>query len=142
MEKRIAFVSCSKKKKSYPCEAASLYAESQLFKFASSFCNTHYDKWFILSAKHGVVAPSDILEPYDQTLKSTSISNKKKWAHKVLLQIQQQFSSNSPVFYFHASDDYVKYLIPLLEDAGYQCVRPLKGLGIGKQQHWYKEALL
>lgn len=141
MDKRVAFVACSKKKKTYPCEAASLYAESRLFTFASSYCKTHYDEWFILSAKHGIVTPSEMLEPYDQTLKSASASDKKQWAHNVSLQIQQQFSYKPPVFYFHAGDNYVKYLIPLLEGAGYQCVRPLKGLGIGKQQRWYKEAL-
>ncbi|CAG7652922.1 hypothetical protein PAESOLCIP111_06672 [Paenibacillus solanacearum] len=141
MNKRVAFVACSKKKKAYSCEAESLYGDSQLFKFASFYCKTHYDAWFILSAKHGLVTPSDIIEPYDQTLKSASAAVKKQWTKEVFRQIQDLFGPQKPVIYLHAGKDYVEYLIPLLENAGFQCERPLKGLGVGQQQRWYKESL-
>ncbi|GAC1454646.1 MAG: hypothetical protein PVSMB10_12550 [Pseudarthrobacter sp.] len=41
---------------------------SQLFKKASAFAEATCDRWYILSAKHGLVHPDTVLESYDVSL--------------------------------------------------------------------------
>lgn len=141
MKPKIGFVACTKKKKDYTCEAVDLYSESNLFSMASRYLKMSYDEWFILSAKHHLIEPSYRLDPYDVTLVKATVEKKKTWASTVAEQITTKFQSRDVDLYFHAGEDYTKYLIPLLEQAGYLCNKPLKGLGIGQQLQWYKERI-
>lgn len=43
-----------------------MYSLSPLFRLQSAFVKKHYDAWRILSAKYGLVAPDEIIEPYDE----------------------------------------------------------------------------
>ncbi len=63
---RIALVSCSAQKLDRKAPARDLYC-SPLFKLARRYAELTCDAWFILSAKHGVVDPARILEPYDRS---------------------------------------------------------------------------
>ena len=64
---RIGIVACSKTKLATPAPAKDLYT-SPLFKAARAYCERTYDRWFILSALHGLVEPETVIEPYDVTL--------------------------------------------------------------------------
>lgn len=139
MKSKIGFDSCTKKKKDYACEAVELYSESDLFTLASGFSMKNYDSWFILSAKHHLIEPSYKLAPYDLTLVKGPVAKKKTWSTIVAEQITKAFTYSDVELYFHAGEDYTKLLIPQLQKAGYQCFKPLKGLGIGQQLKWYKE---
>jgi hypothetical protein len=44
--------------------AENLYS-SELFYRSRRYAQANYDAWLILSAKHGLVWPGEILEPYD-----------------------------------------------------------------------------
>lgn len=137
---RIGFVSCSKSKKGYRCRAEELYSASTLFKFSSQYCRMNYDKWFILSAKYGLVNPSQVLDPYDETLMHFNKPRQLQWAEGVYQQIAHECSS-SDMLYFHAGELYIKKLTQLLDIDGFSFYRPLKGLGIGEQLKWYKKEL-
>ena len=70
--KRIAFIGCSKKKKSSPCIAEKLY-QGELFKKSLKYClQEKFDEIFILSAKYGILSLSDIISPYEKTLNNFS----------------------------------------------------------------------
>ena len=85
---KIALISCTKLKQFYPCEAQEMYLLSQLFKKASYYIKRqNYDKWFILSAKYGLLNPNDIIEPYDLTLNNMKSEDIKKWSQKVFNQL-------------------------------------------------------
>ena len=47
---------------------------SDLFIKARRYVETHYDKWFILSAKYHLVEPETSMEPYDETLNEKTTS--------------------------------------------------------------------
>ena len=64
---QVAFIGCTKRKKGYPCPAYEMYSMSALFRKAYAYCNDHYDRVYILSAKYGLVEPKAIIEPYDIT---------------------------------------------------------------------------
>lgn len=135
---KIALVSCTKLKQNYPCEAQNMYLPSQLFKKARNYIenNNNYDIWFILSAKYGLLKPTDIIEPYNITLNTMKKNEIVEWSYKVYNQLCT-FELSQVDFY--AGEKYRKYLIPLLQNKNINIEVPLKGLGIGQQLKFYKE---
>lgn len=69
MSFKISLVACLKTKLEKPAPARDLY-QSPLFQKASAYCERTYDRWFILSAKYGLLDPKFVIEPYDLSLKS------------------------------------------------------------------------
>jgi len=61
-------VGCGKGKLDHATKARYLYTGS-LFRKANAYCIANYDEWFILSAKHGLLDPNDVIDPYDLSLK-------------------------------------------------------------------------
>ncbi|MGA8941654.1 MAG: DUF6884 domain-containing protein [Thermoactinomyces sp.] len=72
---QIAFVSCTRKKKDYPCSAENLYSASALFRKAFSFGKDRYDKVYIVSAKYGLLKPDEEIEPYGHQCKRRNGQN-------------------------------------------------------------------
>jgi hypothetical protein len=126
----IGLVSCGKGKLDHATLARHLYT-GDLFRKASAYSIANYDKWFILSAKHGLLDPDDTIEPYDLSLKDLSAEGRRIWAKRVLAQIDDCGLSNE-TFYIHAGERYAEHLETHLNSE-----RPLRGLGIGKQLAWY-----
>ena len=92
-EKPIVLVSCSKTKQPFTCQAKSLYC-SPLFKAQRAFAEAVSGKWFILSAKHGLIKPDDIIKPYDQTLAKMTLYDQKIWAIGVATILQKEITSD------------------------------------------------
>lgn len=127
---RIGLVACGKQKLKSRTEAQNLYT-SVLFRKAAEYCKATYDTWYILSAKHGLLAPSDELSPYDCTLLGRPKSFRDKWGTVVLAQISER-GLGEATFYFHAGKAYCQPLLSALK-----AELPVKGLGIGQQLAWY-----
>ena len=86
---RIGLVACCKQKLDHAAPAKDLY-QSPMFKFAVQWLlnNKRVTKWGgILSAKHGLVLPDQVLEPYDLHLSKLSARERKAWEEKVHAQI-------------------------------------------------------
>lgn len=135
---KIGFISCTKKKVSYKCQAENLYSLSSNFRYALKYCQGNYDKHFILSAKHGLLQPTDEIEPYDVTLNGASKAVILNWSESVLQQIISTISPGDDLF-FHAGENYLKFLLPGLQGKGFTCTRPLKGVTMFDTPKWYKE---
>lgn len=133
---KIGLISCTKKKKSYSCEAEELYSKSSLFRYALKYCKKHYDKVYILSAKYGLINLHQKIEPYDKTLNTMNKKERKEWAEKTASQLKKKIKKED-ILYFHAGKNYREFLIPLLDN---QKKIPLKHLGIGKQLGFYKNS--
>jgi hypothetical protein len=97
------------------------------------------DDWFVLSALHGLVAPGQILEPYDKTLNTLGRAERRQWSQRVLRALEEQLGSLRGVhFEVHASANYVEYgLRDGLIQAGATVSWPTKGLPLGKQLQYY-----
>ena len=131
-------MACAKSKRDQPLPAEELYS-SELFKKTIRYTRTNYDRWYILSAKHGIVRPDTVLEPYDETLNSKSIMERRIWADKTVKQLLSILPKPTQcLVFFHASATYREFLSGKLAHAGYHCEAPLEGLGIGKQLAWYE----
>jgi len=66
---KIGLVACcsSKLETSSKVPAQSLYV-SPLFTFSKAYCEKYLDGWFILSAKFGLVSPTELLPMYEESL--------------------------------------------------------------------------
>jgi hypothetical protein len=91
--KRIFIITCSENKLDYENQAKNLYT-SQRFKLAKDIAEKYGDDWFIISAKHGLLKPTDIIQPYNASILEFSLQEKQKWAKKAFLQIIELSGKN------------------------------------------------
>ncbi len=129
---RIALVACGKGKLDRPAPARELY-NGVLFRKASAYCEATSDRWFILSAKHGLIDPETIVEPYDLSLSHLDHGERRAWAERVVADLRNRGLMGAE-FHLHAGEKYARPLEPLLGEVD----RPLRGLGIGRQLAWYR----
>lgn len=131
---RIGLVGCVKGKAATPAPASELYT-SALFRGRREYVERTCDAWYVLSAKHGLVEPDRILEPYEQTLKSASRQERRDWSRRVVRDLRQRVGSlNGTVAEIHAGDEYRAYgLVDGLIAEGAEVDAPVAGLPLGKQ---------
>ena len=96
------------------------------------------DRWYVLSAKYGLVDPAQVLAPYDETLNKMKIVERRAWASRVIGQMDQLTPSARNVVVF-AGLRYREFLMEYLQLRGTVEV-PMKGLRIGKQLQWLKNS--
>lgn len=95
----------------------------------------NFDRWYILSAKHGLVKPDDVLEPYDLTLNTMTVKERRAWAEVVLADLMKAVPKSTSIT-FLAGKSYRAFLVEPLRTKGYAIHIPMEGLGIGKQLQW------
>jgi len=135
--KNVILISCVSRKLAKETEAKDLYI-SDLFKKNMTYAKTlNPDGIYILSAKYGLLGLNDKISPYDVTLNHMKSKEKKEWASKVLLQINDVMDINNTNFIFLAGDNYRKHLLPFMPNFEI----PMKGLKIGFQLQFLKEKL-
>ncbi len=138
---RIGLVGCAKSKRADPAPARDLYDPSALFRGARCFVERSCDRWFILSAKYGLVHPEWMIERYQLSLTDASRAERESWAARVLGQLERELGSDlSPhTFEAHAGSAYLDFgLVSGIEGRGGRVERPLQGLGLGKRLSFYK----
>ena len=77
----IILVVCCRRKLTEPAPAADLYV-SPLFKKARTYSERR-GRWFILSALHGLLDPTEVIAPFDVTLKKMLAQKRREWGQKV-----------------------------------------------------------
>jgi hypothetical protein len=92
------------------------------------------DPWCILSAKYGLVRPGQVLAPYDETLNKMKIAERRAWATRVMVQMDDLMPSVRTVVVF-AGLRYREFLMEYMSQR-WTVEVPLKGLRIGKQMQW------
>jgi len=85
--KTVCVVSCTAHKRGKPTQAENLYC-SDLFYKSRRYAQANHDSWLILSAKYGLLHPSEIIDPYDLNL-ATLTRNERLFLAE---QVSQQFS--------------------------------------------------
>ncbi|MFZ9077499.1 MAG: DUF6884 domain-containing protein [Alphaproteobacteria bacterium] len=140
----LILISCCGKKLSGRHQSQDIY-QSTLFKLSKKFAEQHGKDWAILSAKHGLVRPSQEIEDYDLQLSKAPSFRKEMYRFNVAKKLREIGSSN---FQENASRMSVAvlagrhYLEPFY---GSPSVRhwfhlsfPLDGLQIGERLNWLK----
>jgi hypothetical protein len=138
---RVGLVGCVKKKRDAAAPAADLYL-SPLFRGRRTYVEHSCERWFVLSALHGLVRTDEVLEPYDVTLNDASQGERQAWSDRVLRQIDAALGScQGLTFEIHAGANYVDHgLRAGLQARGAKVERPAAGLRQGEQVAFYNRA--
>lgn len=135
---RVGLVGCGALKRPERAPARELYT-GELFRRASSYAEEHYDAWWVLSARWGLVHPDTVLAPYNERLSGRRPA-RLAWGREVardlelvLCRLYAVVDMDDVELYAHAGREYREPL----EAAGLVLVAPLAGLGIGQQLAWY-----
>lgn len=132
-EKTLYLVSCVSGKGPSPAPARELYT-SQWFVLTRRFVESTGSPWFILSAEHGLVAPNDVIAPYERTLNAMGVKARRAWA----LRVQEQMNHALPAAercVVLAGERYREFLMNFLRER-YAVEVPMQGLAIGQQLQW------
>lgn len=132
--RHIGLVACVKKKHARACRAKDLY-KSTLFTKARHHVELCCDEWFILSAKHGLLHPEQVVTPYEETLNNKGTLERKQWTEEVWTALRNHLKPNDRVTIL-AGNKYREYLVELLENYGCTVNVPMAGLTIGRQLQW------
>jgi len=138
---RVGLVSCTKRKLDHAAPARELYATSALFSGARCYVERTCDRWFVLSAKHGLVRPEQVLEPYDQTLNDASLAERRAWSERVLAQLRAELGELRGItFQVHAGGTYLDFGLKhgLLAEGAF-VEEPLDRLSLGRRLSFYKK---
>ena len=103
---RIGLVGCVKSKARGPAPARDLYT-SALFLGRRAYVERSCDRWFILSAKHGLLEPDEVIDTYDECLADIGRSARRAWSARVLQQLETTLGPLAGTeFEVHAGADY------------------------------------
>jgi hypothetical protein len=136
---KIGLVGCCYLKSYHATQAQYLY-QSNLFLKSRDYIKQNCQSWMILSAKHGLVMPTEILEPYNKTLTDLRRSKRMEWADEVWVNLEKVVKKGDEILIL-AGRLYWEFLITKLMNHGCQVEIPFRHLQIGQQLHWLDEHL-
>jgi len=130
-------VSCVSQKRERECAARDLYV-SDWFCKARQYAEASRCSWFILSAEYGLVPPNRVIVPYELTLNTMRVADRRAWAEWVARQLAEAAPDLSHVV-FLAGERYREFLARHLADRGIAISVPMEGLRIGEQLSWLRD---
>lgn len=143
--KTVVLIGCSGPKLDRAAPARDLYT-SALFKKCVAYAEALGAEWAVLSAKHGLVQPDQVLAPYDCTFKGWSKGQLEDWGRKANLAISERWPFKPTDFVFLGGEKYAfalhnygtvypgsptgSYLPPI------EAKEPLRFMQIGQRLAW------
>jgi hypothetical protein len=135
----VCLVACTSEKALYPNTAENMY-KSPLFMGARRYAETRCQSWFILSAKYGLLAPNERIDPYDESLHQMEESERIEWSKRVHDRLSTMIDPTTNVI-FLAGDKYRGHLQKYFEQEGRLTRAPMSELGIGRQVAWLQKLI-
>jgi hypothetical protein len=116
-------ISCGKHKQLVRAPAAKLYT-SPRFQLSVALPSRLGFSFSLLSAKHGLLEPNELVDPYDSSLATLTRDERRIWAERVLTQL---LNAHKDVrrFVLLLDDDYRDDLAPLLIQRKFELIEPL-----------------
>lgn len=124
----VYLVACVAAKLDRAAEARDLYV-SPWFRKARAYVERTGSPWLILSAKHGLIAPSTVIEPYEATLGDMGASARRLWGARVLDELARVVDGRAPLIVLAGRN----YRDPLWPSIAHRATAPMGGMGIGEQ---------
>ena len=134
----VYLVSCVSKKLKRRARTRDLYISAWFVK-ARAYVERTGNRWFILSAKYGLVSPDQVLSPYELTLNSMSTTQRRAWAERVKRQMDKSRPPTGHIVIL-AGSRYREFLIDYLRDRARAVRVPMRGRGIGSQLQYLTKA--
>lgn len=130
----LVLVSCVKSKLPHAAPARLLYC-SDLFTKMRQLVEAQNASWFILSALHGLVPPDREIAPYELTLNTMGVADRRAWAARVLEALEPELQQHERVVFF-AGQRYREFLVGPIRRAGVRVDVPMEGMAFGEQLAW------
>ncbi len=130
----VYLVSCVSQKRKQVCRARELYVSDWFLK-ARRYAEASGCRWFILSAEYGLVAPDQVIAPYERTLNTMPVAERRAWAERVSERLAAAVPEVSHVV-FLAGKRYREFLARYLTDRGVAVSVPMERLRFGEQLSW------
>ncbi|WP_263588822.1 DUF6884 domain-containing protein [Sphingopyxis sp. GC21] len=127
----VFLVACVARKLDRPAPARDLYI-SAWFRKARAYVERQGRQWFILSAKHGLIDPDDVIPPYDESLVRMPASERLLWGTRVIETIGRKIEVDTPLIVLVGR----KYREPIWPAIASRSSVPMEGQGIGAQLAW------
>jgi hypothetical protein len=89
---------------------------------------------------HGLIAPAQIIDPYEMTLNRMSRQDRGEWARRVLDRLLPRARDFEKVVFF-AGVRYREHLIGPIRQSGLPVEVPMEGLSQGRQLAWLDSQL-
>lgn len=152
----IALIGCGKKKRSYACPARELYT-GPLFTAQREWADANADAYFIASAKHLILEPDQVIEPYNLSMRQLDAETRRTRAWQIQLHFRSRWidfctfgksargyvvAVTRPRVVLLASRDYLFGFHEWQQRANdsFAFETPLAGKGIGQQLAWLRQA--
>ena len=129
-------VSCAKSKCDVRAAARDLY-RSATFRKSRACVERTGRPWAILSAKHGLLWPDDVIAPYEKQLQE---NESRTWSREVLTALEPHLEGVSTVV-FLAGFRYRRHIAADLRARGIRVLVPMEGLPQGQQSAWLSACL-
>jgi hypothetical protein len=146
---RILLMGCGKTKRKLgpdeTIEAKDLYTGS-LFTARRKYAEATPYRWWIASAKYGLISPDAFGKPYDETLVGKSRAWRIRWSLDLVeglvqvLDINKTLVPRDILVELHMGEAYAEYLVEIIRAIGMSATWITKGMSQGAQMHWYKGA--
>jgi hypothetical protein len=133
----IVLVSCVKSKLPHPSPARSLYT-STWFRRTRDLVERSGARWFVLSSLYGLVSPDVEIAPYEYTLNTLGVAERRHWADKVLSKLLPLIADERRIVMF-AGNRYREFLVEPLRRRGMVVFEPMANLRRGEQLAWLSE---
>ncbi|HKS69715.1 MAG TPA: hypothetical protein VJQ45_04815 [Ktedonobacterales bacterium] len=137
----IALVAARARQRGVICQAAEQFDASLVFRRARDYCQRVYPEWYVLSTRHGLISPQQVVGPGERPLWTLAADQRAAWAHEVAraLDARQTRSAEPLTFALFTS----QLCAELLARAAPHCAfeLPLSGLSFGERLRWYDERL-
>lgn len=130
----VYLVSCVSKKREQASAARDLYI-SDWFRKARRYAESSRCLWFVLSAEYGLVPPDKMIAPYERTLNTMGVADRRAWAKRVAQQLIEAAPNLASVV-FLAGERYREFLADHIARRGITVSVPMEGLRIGEQLSW------
>lgn len=131
----VYLVACVAAKLDHAAEARDLYI-SPWFRKARAYVERTGSPWLILSAKHGLIDPDAVIEPYDATLGAMGAPARRLWGERVLDELARVVDVAAPLIVLAGR----RYRDPLWPSIAPRTAVPMEGLAIGEQLAWLSRA--
>lgn len=138
---RIGLINCVGTKRSYKCKAKDMYCSS-LFKKAFAWLTQNCDKVYIMSAKHGLLDPEKIIEPYNVSLYGMTRSQRIRWSKNLYLQLRECTDIQHDIFIVEGGVKYTEFIQKAIPHWHIPYERDLcHNFGTGRRMQWYDKYL-
>jgi hypothetical protein len=133
----VVLISCSKKKKQTKDAASDLYT-SPRFRLSRNLADHLKLQYFVVSAKHGLLAPTEMIEPYDSSLELFNDEQRISWAKDIRDRLLSVSTEMTHVVLLTA-DKYAEPLRDAFNKTNISVMLPLYGLPTATRLFLLKE---